>query len=154
MVKEISIPISDSCNCKTHFKYQDIVKLAIIPTIESITSVVTGAISNLDMFGMYNIAHFFVNFNYFTSVFHRSYEELIEYNLRRSINTSFKKKRQRIPYTLFSEPNGGIMKPVVNKKFIPADSFSFRNLLQNSYLHFANLALSYGNIKYSCVVFL
>jgi hypothetical protein len=84
------------------------------------------------MFDLYAIDHFFVHFNYFTSIFHRSYEEFLEYNLCRTTGISLKKKRLQIPYTLFSESNGGITKLLNSKKIILADSFSFGNLLQTS----------------------
>jgi hypothetical protein len=53
--------------------------------------------------------------------------------LRRTIDISLEKKHLQISYTLFSEPNGGIvMTPLANEKFVLADSFSFGNLLRTS----------------------
>jgi hypothetical protein len=98
--------------------------------MESIVSVITGAITNLNIFGLYRVEHIFVHFNYFTSVFRRSYEKFLEYMMCRTMDVSLEKKLLQIPYTLFSEPDGGIMKPLANKKFILVDSFSFGNFLQ------------------------
>jgi hypothetical protein len=128
----VSIPVCDSCNCKLHFEYKDIVEHGIIPVIESIVSAITCAIADLDIFGLYAIEHFFVLFNYFTSIFHRSYEGILKYNLRRTTDISLAIKRLRMPYTLFSEPGGAIIKSLIKEKFILVDGFSFGNLLQTS----------------------
>jgi hypothetical protein len=129
---EISIPLSKSCDCKLHLRHRDIVNIAIKPTIESVVSLMTAAIANLDLFGLYWIEHIFVTFNYTRSVFHRSYKQLIKHALQRFFKVSLKKKSLKIPYTIFPESEGGIMRPLLNEKFILADSFIYGNILQAS----------------------